>query len=84
MCVCVEDGLYWKAEEEDITEELKAELQIKEETIKALESRLGSMENELYKKEREVDILRQSLKIMTSKKVIHTKNFPKNSQPKKL
>lgn len=82
----VEDGLYWKAEEEeDIAEELKAELQGKEETIKALESRLGSMENELYKKEREVDILRQSLKIMSSKKVMQeSKTMPKNTHPTKL
>ncbi|KAF3457489.1 hypothetical protein FNV43_RR02147 [Rhamnella rubrinervis] len=81
-----EDGLYWKAEEEDIAEELKAELQAKEETIKALESRLGSMENELYKKEREVDILRQSLKIMSSKKVIQQTmtTLPKNTHPTKL
>ncbi|XP_015887561.1 uncharacterized protein LOC107422608 isoform X2 [Ziziphus jujuba] len=79
-----QDGLYWKEEEEDIAEELKAELQAKEETIKALESKLGSMENELYNKEREVDILRQSLRIMTSKKVIQTKDLLKNYQPKTL
>ncbi|XP_024031303.1 uncharacterized protein PF11_0207 [Morus notabilis] len=68
-----EGGLYWKAEEEDMAEELKRELQAKEETIKDLKSRLACMERELYKKDREVDILRQSLRIMSSKKVLHAK-----------
>ena len=50
-------------------EELQRELQAKEETIKALKERLASIENEEYNKEREIDILRQSLRIMSSKKM---------------
>ena len=72
--------MYWRAEEEDIAEELKRELQAKEETIKELKSRLASMEQEMYKRDREADILRQSLRIMSSKKVIQTnKNLPKKT-----
>ena len=69
------DGLYWKAEEKDIQmENLKRELQDKEEIIKALKAQLASMEQEKYKKEREFDLLRQSLRIMNGKKSsIHTK-----------
>ncbi|CAJ1968029.1 unnamed protein product [Sphenostylis stenocarpa] len=63
------DGLYWKAEENDIQmENLRKELQEKEETIKSLKSQLLSMEKEKYKKEREFDLLRQSLRIMNGKK----------------
>lgn len=63
------DGLYWKAEENDIQmENLKKELYDKEETIKALKAQLVSMEKEKYKKEREFDLLRQSLRIMNGKK----------------
>ncbi|XP_027366883.1 uncharacterized protein LOC113873103 [Abrus precatorius] len=63
------DGLYWKAEENDIQmENLKREVQEKEETIKVLKAQLVSMEKEKYKKEREFDLLRQSLRIMNGKK----------------
>ncbi|GMN32512.1 hypothetical protein TIFTF001_048182 [Ficus carica] len=72
-----EGGLYWRAEEEDMAEELKREVQVKEETIKELKSRLASMEQELRNKDREVDILRQSLRIMTSRKVLQAKIPPK-------
>ena len=74
---CAEGGLYWRAEEEDIAEEQKKKLKAKEETIKELRSKLASMEQEMVKKDREVDILRQSLRIMSSKKVLHPKNPPK-------
>lgn len=50
-------------------EELKKEVKSKEETIEALKTRLASMEKESYEKEREKDILRQSLKILGSKKM---------------
>jgi septal ring factor EnvC (AmiA/AmiB activator) len=53
----------------NMIEELQRELQAKEETIKALKERLASIENEEYNKEREIDILRQSLRIMSSKKM---------------
>lgn len=63
------DGLYWKAEEKDIQiENLKRELQEKEESIKALKAQLVSVEKERYKKEREFDLLKQSLRIMNGKK----------------
>ena len=45
------DGLYWKAEENDIQmEKQKKELQEKEETIKVLKTQLLSMEKEKYKR----------------------------------
>ncbi|KAE9592369.1 hypothetical protein Lal_00028420 [Lupinus albus] len=63
------DGLYLKAEENDIQiENLKWELQDKEETINSLKSQLASMEQVKNKKEREFDLLRQSLRIMNGKK----------------
>lgn len=63
------DGLYWKAEENDIEmENLRKELQEKEETLKALKFQLLAMEKEKNKKEREFDLLRQSLRIMNGKK----------------
>ncbi|XP_058201641.1 uncharacterized protein LOC131316338 isoform X2 [Rhododendron vialii] len=64
-----QEGLYWRAEEEDIVlEELQQELRAKEETIENLHTKLASMEQEKSKSEREIDILRQSLKIMSHKK----------------
>ncbi|BAT96130.1 uncharacterized protein PF3D7_1120000-like [Vigna umbellata] len=63
------DGLYWKAEENDIEmENLRKELQEKEETVKVLKFQLLAMEKEKNKKEREFDLLRQSLRIMNGKK----------------
>ncbi|KAH7691622.1 Serine-tRNA synthetase type1 N-terminal protein [Dioscorea alata] len=47
-----------------VIEELQKELKAKEETVQALTSRLAAMENENIKKERDIDILRQSLKIL--------------------
>ncbi|XP_015949541.1 uncharacterized protein LOC107474433 [Arachis duranensis] len=76
------DGLYWKAEEKEIQmETMKKELQDKEETIKALKSHLDSLEQEKYKKEREFDLLRQSLRIMNDKKCsVHKKEKIKKSR----
>lgn len=77
-----ENGLYWRAEEEDTVEELKGDIKTKEEMIAGLKSRIVSMEHEQYKKEREIDILRQSLRIMSSKKTLQvTKNVSRDSQP---
>ncbi|XP_021806920.1 uncharacterized protein LOC110750852 [Prunus avium] len=77
-----ENGLYWRAEEEDTVEELKRDIKAKEEMIAGLKSRIVSMEHEQYKKEREIDILRQSLRIMSSKKTLQvTKNVSRDSQP---
>ncbi|KAI9078777.1 hypothetical protein K1719_039235 [Acacia pycnantha] len=59
------DGLLWKAEEDEIQmENLKRELQERDETIQALKAQLGSMENEKNRTETEFDMLRQSLRIM--------------------
>ncbi|KAL2923070.1 putative ubiquitination network signaling protein acrB [Bienertia sinuspersici] len=58
--------LYWRAEEEDLMEDLQSELKAKDETIQVLKAQLASMEDEEYKSKREVDILRQSLRIMSS------------------
>lgn len=54
--------------EEEILEEVKKELISKEEKIKFLEAKIGSMENQELKRQREMDILRQSLRIMSHKK----------------
>ncbi|XP_059632272.1 uncharacterized protein LOC132274923 [Cornus florida] len=62
------DTLCWRTEEEDLMEELQRELKGKEETIELLQARIVSMEQEGSKREREVDILRQSLRIMSYKK----------------
>ncbi|KAL5066976.1 hypothetical protein RYX36_017863 [Vicia faba] len=63
------DGVYWKTEENDIeNENLKNELQEKEESMKALKAKLVLVEKERYKQEREFDLLRQSLRIMNGKK----------------
>ncbi|KAJ4954852.1 hypothetical protein NE237_011635 [Protea cynaroides] len=55
-------------EEEDTIRVLRRELKGKEETIQDLKARVAAMEKEGIKKERDVDILRQSLRIMSSKK----------------
>ncbi|KAH7856672.1 hypothetical protein Vadar_004072 [Vaccinium darrowii] len=69
------EGLYWRAEEEDIIlEELQQELRSKEEKIENLNTRLASMAQDNSKMEREIDILRQSLKIMTHKNKPSTYN----------
>ncbi|KAE8076173.1 hypothetical protein FH972_014837 [Carpinus fangiana] len=73
------DAQYWRAEEEDMIEELQKEVVAKEETIKALKAQVASIEHEDYRKEREIDILRQSLRIMSSKKMASratSKNLP--------
>lgn len=64
-------GLCWKAEEEEaILKELQKELAAKEEAIKVLEGQLGSMKEQETKRERELDILRQSLRIMCYNKKV--------------
>ncbi|KAM1172264.1 hypothetical protein ACFXTH_022520 [Malus domestica] len=87
------NGLYWKAEEEDSVEELKRELKAKEEMIASLKSKIASMEHDHFKKEREIDILRQSLRIMSCKKTLQAPKIvsrdsqlvkPKKKQARKL
>lgn len=61
-------AFYWKAEEEDFMEDIRKELKAKDETIEVLRAQLTSMEQNECRRNREMDILRQSLKIMSSKK----------------
>ncbi|XP_043703686.1 uncharacterized protein LOC122653809 [Telopea speciosissima] len=70
------DRLYW-GEEQNTIEALKRELNGKEETVQDLKAKIATMEKEGVKKEREVDILRQSLRILSSKKrVTHVTKGP--------
>jgi hypothetical protein len=83
MTFAAGNGLYWRAEEDIIiVEELKREMKAKEEIIAGLNSKIASMENEQYKREREIDILRQSLRIMSCKKTVLqvAKNASRDSQ----
>ncbi|GMI96154.1 ANTHER DEHISCENCE REPRESSOR [Hibiscus trionum] len=61
------DAIYWKAEEEETIEEIKKELKSKDETIEALRARITSMAKEGFERKREMDILKQSLRILDSK-----------------
>lgn len=65
-------GLYWREEEEEFMEEIQKEINAKDETIVELQAQVVSMEEEEYKRKREVDILRQSLRILCSKKKVST------------
>ncbi|XP_073119424.1 uncharacterized protein [Henckelia pumila] len=67
------ERLCWDRKEEDIPEEHKKALKVKEERIESLEAKLASMEDQEIKKQREVDILRQSLRIMSHGKKLNNK-----------
>ncbi|KAJ0963671.1 hypothetical protein J5N97_028793 [Dioscorea zingiberensis] len=60
-----------------LIEGLHRELKAKDENVEALTSRLTEMESENHKKEREIDILRQSLKILNTADRSHVR---KNSE----
>ncbi|KAG6764615.1 hypothetical protein POTOM_032092 [Populus tomentosa] len=62
------DGLYRRAEGEEMIEELKMEVKAKEGCIEELKAQLALAKKEEHNRAREVDILRQSLKIMSSRK----------------
>lgn len=69
-----EGGVSWILEEEEYSllkshEWHYKEVKAKEETIQDLRAQLASMEKERSGREREVDILRQSLKIMSHKSI---------------
>ncbi|ONK63899.1 uncharacterized protein A4U43_C07F20070 [Asparagus officinalis] len=53
---------------EDLIDRLQMEVMAKEETIEMLRSRISLMEKEEKRREREIDILRQSLKILNNTK----------------
>ncbi|KZV15260.1 centrosomal protein of 290 kDa-like [Dorcoceras hygrometricum] len=58
---------------EEVLEEQKKELKTKEESIESLQAKLASMEDQEIKRQREVDILRQSLRIMSHGKKLNNK-----------
>lgn len=64
----------------ELLEELHMELKAKEEVIAHLKEKIASMEKQEVKREREIDILRQSLKIMSYNKKVSSlsKVFYKN------
>jgi septal ring factor EnvC (AmiA/AmiB activator) len=57
----------WRAEQ-GMIEELQKELKSKEEAIASLKEKIQIVEKEGMRKEREIDILRQSLRILSSSK----------------
>lgn len=57
-------------------EGLQGELKTKEEIIKELRSQIKAMEDAGAKKEREMDILRQSLRIVSNSKSGHVAKNP--------
>lgn len=61
-------GRVYFGAEEGMIEGLRRELKAKEETVEALRLHLATMEKEGAKREREIDILRQSLRILNSTK----------------
>ncbi|XP_019165795.1 PREDICTED: ninein [Ipomoea nil] len=61
------EGLCWKEEGGGVEEKLRA----KEECIEVLEAKIALLEQQELRREREVDILKQSLKIMFHKKKAH-------------
>nr|XP_043613680.1 golgin subfamily A member 6-like protein 22 [Erigeron canadensis] len=58
----------WREDGEYLIDELRREVKAKEETIELLQAHIASIEQEQSRREREVDILRQSLRIMSHKK----------------
>ncbi|XXG61807.1 hypothetical protein AAC387_Pa05g0324 [Persea americana] len=59
------ERLWWEAED-DVMERLQRELKAKDETVEALRAQISAMEDMGAKREREVDILRQSLRILSN------------------
>ncbi|KAJ4867149.1 hypothetical protein Rs2_51313 [Raphanus sativus] len=59
-----------KGEEEAVktVEGLRDEVKVKENTIETLKEKIALMDREKYEKEREIDLLRQSLRILGSRK----------------
>ncbi|XP_055822060.1 uncharacterized protein LOC129890548 [Solanum dulcamara] len=74
------ERLRWRTEEVELLEELHMELKAKEEVIAYLKDKIASMEKQEVKRDREIDILRQSLKIMSYNKKVSSlsKVFHKN------
>ncbi|XP_010527177.1 PREDICTED: uncharacterized protein LOC104804567 [Tarenaya hassleriana] len=69
-------GLHQRPEEEGekTIQELRQQLKVREETIERLKERIALMEKQQYGKEREIDILRQSLRIISNDSTGKKKN----------
>lgn len=59
---------FYFGSERDIIEQLQKELKAKEDTMETLKLRIEAMEQEASKRDREIDILKQSLRILSNKK----------------
>nr|GFD51620.1 hypothetical protein [Tanacetum cinerariifolium] len=57
-----------REEGEYLIDELRREVRAKEETIELLQAHIASIEQQESRRQHEVDILRQSLRIMSHKK----------------
>lgn len=62
------EKLYKHTQEEGMIEHLQKELKAKEDAIETLTSRAKAMEHEVSNRDREIDILRQSLRILSDKR----------------
>ncbi|XP_068667030.1 uncharacterized protein [Aristolochia californica] len=58
----------WRGREKDLINGLRRQLKAKEEMAEDLRDRIGDMVNEAARRDREVDILRQSLRIISNSK----------------
>lgn len=70
-----------EGEVKNTVQELKKEVKVREETIETLKGRIALMEKQRHGKEREIDLLRQSLRILGSSS---GKNKAPSSAPKNL
>lgn len=68
----------WRLGEANLINELYRELEAKEETIEVLRQQLASRQQEKTRIEREADILKQSLRIITHRKGKNNSKNPKN------
>ncbi|KAF8088514.1 hypothetical protein N665_0538s0015 [Sinapis alba] len=70
-----------EGEAKNTVQELRKEVKVREETIETLKGRIGLMEKQRHGKEREIDLLRQSLRILGSSS---GKNKAPSSAPRNL
>ncbi|CAA0818667.1 Unknown protein [Striga hermonthica] len=68
-----EEKLWWKTEKEELLVELKNEVQARGQVIQNLQAKVVKMELQESKREREIDILKQSLRILSHAKRAPTK-----------
>lgn len=73
----------WRLGEANLINELYRELEAKEDTIEVLREQLASKEKEKWRMDREADILKQSLRIMTHRNGGKSNaKYPKKSHAK--